>query len=98
MEFFCLPLQGHSRGVCFNAPMASTGTIRPIQRHNKVAQFCSTEGASVDQFMLMDNSTTDSYSEGQKSLRVLYLKQKTDITTPHLFSRALACEGLYIFL
>lgn len=68
MQLFCFPLQGHSRGIGFNTPMASTGTVRPIQRDNKVAKFRCTEGASMDQFMLMDDSPANSYSERQQPL------------------------------
>lgn len=63
MQLFCLPLQGHPRGICFNTPVASTGTVRPIQGHDKVAKFRSTEGAPVDQLVLMDDSTSNSCSE-----------------------------------
>lgn len=72
MQLFGFPLQSHSRGICFDTPMASTGTIRPIQGHDKVAKFCSTEGASMDQFVLMDDPPANSYSEKQQSLRWLF--------------------------
>lgn len=59
MELLCFPLQSHPRGIGFNTAMASAGTVRPIQRHHKVAKLCSTEGAAVDQLMLVDDSSTD---------------------------------------
>lgn len=39
--------------------MASTGAVRTIQRHHEVAKLCRTEGAAVDQLVLVDDSPTD---------------------------------------
>lgn len=59
MELLCFPLQGHPRGVGFNTPMASTGAVRTIQRHDEMAELCRTEGAAVDELVLVDDSSTD---------------------------------------
>lgn len=59
MELLCFPLQGHSRGVRFDTPMASTGAVRTIQRHHEMAKLCCTEGAAVDKLVLVDDSSTN---------------------------------------
>lgn len=45
--------------------MASTGTVRPIQRHHEVAELRRTERAAVDQLVLVDDSTPDPCNERQ---------------------------------
>lgn len=76
VELLCFPLQGHPRGICFNTAMASTGTVRPIQRHHEVAELCRTERAAVDQLVLVDDSTTNPCSERQVTVWH-YLKQES---------------------
>ena len=63
MEFLCFPLQGHSRGVRFDAPMASTGAVRTVQGHHEMAELRRAEGAAVDQFVLVDDPPTDPCGE-----------------------------------
>lgn len=75
VELLRFPLQGHPRGICFNTAMASTGTVRPIQRHHEVAELRRTERAAVDQLVLVDDSTTNPCSERQVTVWH-YLKQE----------------------
>lgn len=61
MQLFGFPLQGHSRRIRFDAAMAATGAVGSVQRHNQVAKLRGTKGASMDQFVLMNDAAADPY-------------------------------------
>lgn len=62
IQSLCFSLQGHARSVCLYASMAATGTLWTFQRNLDVTQLSSTEGTAMDQLILMDNSSSNTYT------------------------------------
>ena len=61
MQSFGLSLQGHARREGLDASTAATRTLRAVQRNHDVTQLCSAEGTAVDQLILMDDASSNTY-------------------------------------
>lgn len=71
MQPLGLPLQRQARGEGLDAASAAAGAGGALQRHHDVAQFGPTEGAAVDQLVLVDDAPADTWGS-RRSRRVNY--------------------------
>lgn len=65
MKPFGLPLQGHAGRVGLDASSAATGAVRAFQWNHDVTQLGAAEGAAVDELVLMDDPSSNTFRQSQ---------------------------------
>lgn len=66
MQFFGLSLKGHPRCIGLYTATAATHTLWAFQGNHDVTQLSSTEGTTMDQLIVMDNSSSNTCTQSQK--------------------------------
>lgn len=62
---FGLPLQGHAGRVGLYASSAATGAVGAFQWNHDVTQLGAAEGAAVDELVLMDDPSSNTFRQSQ---------------------------------
>lgn len=65
MQPFGLFLQGQAGRVGLYASPAATRTLWAFQWNHDVSQLCSAEGGAVNQLILMDDPSSNTYTQSQ---------------------------------
>ncbi len=67
MESLGFSLQGETWWVGLDAAVAATHALWSFQWHHDVSQFCRAKRAAMDQFIMLDYTTSDSCTNNHKA-------------------------------
>lgn len=68
MQLLSFSLQCYARGICFYTSLATAQALRSVQRYNNVPKLSGTERTAMDQFVLVNDSTSNSCKDTKPAM------------------------------